>query len=81
MVYRKNLQTSKDYLQKMSDEDFKNLLLEFRGLYTTLELSKESLFKKFGIVVENESGISTNLDAMSDLILDECVTRITNQKS
>lgn len=82
MVLRNKLTTSRDFLRQMSVEDFKALLLEFRGLYTNFDLPRtgESIFKEFGKVVEEESGISTNLDAISDLILDECVTRIVNKK-
>ena len=82
MVLRNKLTTSRDFLRQMSDDKFRTLLLEFRGLYTNFDLPPTgvSIFKEFGKVVGEESCISTNLDAISDLILDECVTRITNLK-
>ena len=81
MVLRKNLITSRNYLRQMSDDNFKALLSEFRGLYTNFDLppTGESIFKEFGKIVETESEINSNLDAISDLILDECVTRIVKR--
>jgi hypothetical protein len=79
MVLRKNLTASRDFLSQMSEINFGKLLLEFRGLYTNFDLppTGASIFKEFGNVVETESGVYANLDAISDLILDECVTRLT----
>jgi hypothetical protein len=81
MLLRTKLTNSSDFLHQMSDEKFKVLILEFRGLYTNFNLppSSNSVFKEFGAVVETESGLFANLDAISDLIMDECIIRITTK--